>query len=70
MKLSTVIVGLLLAFLLVTPQGRNIAELAMGAAMDATRSHPAPKTAAEVAACQKAWNATHPHGAYDYVPCY
>jgi hypothetical protein len=68
--MKTVIVGLLLAFLLFTPQGRDIAELAMGAAMDATRSHPAPKTAHEVAACKKAWSATHPHGPYDYAPCY
>lgn len=63
-------VGLLLASLLFTPQGRDLAELVMGAAMDATKSHPAPKTAQEIAACKTAWNATHPHGYYDYAPCY
>ena len=75
MKLTTVVVGLLLAFLLFTPQGRGIAELAMGAAMDATKSHPASvpaKTDAEVLACKKAWHAAHPGqgGYYAYVPCY
>jgi hypothetical protein len=71
MNFSQIIIVLLLAFLLFTPQGRDIAELAMGSAMDAARTHAPAKTAQEVAACEKAYYAIHPHGYYDHAPsCY
>jgi hypothetical protein len=62
---------MLLAFLLFTPHGQSIAELAMSELIMTSRPAPAPaRTAEEIAACKTAWNATHPHGYYDYVPCH
>ena len=72
MKTVAVIVGLLLVFLLFTSQGRDIAELAMGAATDAARSHPAPDPAqvAREEAANQAWCAAHPgERAYHWPPC-
>jgi hypothetical protein len=61
MKTSTVLVGLLLAFLLFTPQGQFIGEIALLSAMEATKPVPDPaKVAAEDAtfkACVEARNA-------------
>ena len=59
MKLGTVIVGLLLAFLLFTSQGRSIVEITAEMALYAATPQPAPdpvKVAAEKAsgACRSA----------------
>jgi hypothetical protein len=70
MKIGTVIVALLLAFLLFTPHGQSIAEIAMSELAGTSRPVPYPtRTAQEVAACKEAWYATHAHGAYNYAPC-
>jgi hypothetical protein len=48
MKTRTVVVGLLLAFLLFTPQGHFVAELALLSAMEGAKPAPDPvKVAAE-----------------------
>jgi hypothetical protein len=61
MKLSTVIVGLLLAFLLFTPQGQTLAsvaaELAMYEAKQASTPAPVPPELAAKTAKEKEWAA-------------
>jgi hypothetical protein len=57
MKLSTVIVGLLLAFLLFTPQGHFVGEAVMLKAVEASKPAPDPVKIAAEKACEEAFYA-------------